>query len=161
MTIEHNVVKIIQMMANDAAALKAGKRRAARILRIIARVIGIIVAVFFLVMLIGDIEMAISSQGFGGFTSEWLFIIIPLIIALGAFIYAWWREFLGGILLLVGFLLLSFSPSVHSIFYRENPQFYAGMFYFAAPFLVAGVLFIIASRLDRSGADLKREDITG
>ena len=136
-------------MDDNVTTLKAGKYRAARILRIIARVIGIIVAVFFLVMLIGDIEMAISSQGFGGFTSEWLFIIVPLIIALGAFIYAWWRELLGGILLLVGYLLLSFSPSVHSLVYKAEPQFYAGMFYFALPFLVAGVLFIIASRLDK------------
>ncbi|MBN1161219.1 MAG: hypothetical protein JXA17_04670 [Dehalococcoidales bacterium] len=142
------VVKIFQMV-DGTATIKEGRPRAARILRIIARVIGIIVAVFFLVMLIGNIESAITSQGFDGITAEWLFIIIPLIIAVGAFIYAWWNEFLGGILLLVGYLLLSFSPSVHSLFYKEEPQFYIGMFYFAAPFLVAGVLFIIASLLDR------------
>jgi hypothetical protein len=160
LTIGLKVVKIFQTM-DSTAALKTGHPRAARILRIIARVIGIIVAAFFLVMLIGNIESAITSQGFEGITAEWLFIIIPLIIALGAFVYAWWREFPGGILLLVGYLLLSFSPSVHSIFYGEKPQFYFGMFYFAVPFLIAGVLFIIASRLDMSGTDLKREDTAG
>lgn len=154
------VVKIFQM-ADSTVTIKAGRPRAARVLRIIARVIGIIVAVFFLVMLIGDVEIAVRSQGFEGITSEWLFIIIPLIVSLAAFVYAWWREFTGGIFLLAGYLLLSFSPSVHSIFYKEEPQFYFGMFYFAVPFLVAGVLFIIASLLDRSGAGLKREDSAG
>ena len=148
-------------MADGTITLKAGRPRASRILRIIARVIGIIVAVFFIIMLIGDVEIAIKSQGFEGITSEWLFIIIPLIIALAAFIIAWRREFLGGILLLAAYLLLSFSPSLHSLFYREEPRFYFGMFYFAAPFLVCGVLFIIAARLAKSGSKLERENTTG
>ena len=140
-------------MVDGTAAFKAGRPRAARILRIIAKVIGIIVAVFFLVMVFGNVESIITSEG--------LFIVIPLVITIGAFVYAWWRELLGGFLLLVGYLLLSFSPSIHSFFYKPEPGFYDGMFYFAAPFLVAGILFIIASRLDRSGADLKREDTAG
>jgi hypothetical protein len=160
LTIQHKVVKIFHIM-DGTAALKSGRPRTARILRIIARVIGILVAVFFLIMLIGDVEIAIREQGFEGITSEWLFIIVPLIISLAAFVYAWWREFLGGILLLVGYLLLSFSPSVHSFFYKPEPTFYDGMFYFAMPFLIAGVLFIVASLLDRGEMDLKREDTAG
>lgn len=137
-------------MVDSTVTLKAGRYRAARILRIIARVIGVIVAVFFLAMLIGDVEIAIKSQGFEGITSEWLFIIIPLILALAAFGLAWRWELLGGILLLVIYLILSFSPSLHSVFYHNEPRFYYGMFYFAAPFLVCGVLFIITARLAKS-----------
>ena len=73
------VVKIFQM-ADDTVTLKAGRPRAARILRIIAKVIGIIVAVFFLVMVFGNVESIITSEG--------LFIVIPLVITIGAFVYA-------------------------------------------------------------------------
>ncbi len=159
MTIKGTVVKIFQIVG-CMVTIKAERHKIARILRIIAKVIGILVAVFFLVLLIADAEATIRSQGFKGITSEWLFIIIPLVIALAAFIIAWIRELLGGILLLVAYLLLSFGPSVHSIFYSEEPSFYDGMFYFAAPFLVSGVFFIIASLIDKSESSLKREDIT-
>jgi uncharacterized membrane protein HdeD (DUF308 family) len=152
LTIQHKVAKIFHIM-DGTATLKSGRPRAARILRIIAKVIGILVAVFFLVMVFGNVESIITSEG--------LFIIIPLVIAIGAFVYAWWRELLGGFLLLVGYLLLSFSPSIHSFFYKPEPGFYDGMFYFAAPFLVSGVLFIIASYLDKSEANLKREETAG
>jgi hypothetical protein len=121
--------------------------RVARILRIIAKVIGIIVAVFFLVMLIGDAEKAITSDTFTGITPEWLFIFIPVLIALAAFFVAWRWELLGGILLILAYLILSFSPAVHSIFYRPEFRIAGSMFLFALPFLVAGVLFIAATWL--------------
>jgi hypothetical protein len=128
---------------------KIDRSRVARILRIIAKVIGIIVAVFFLMMLIGDAEMAITSETFSGITSEWLFILIPVVIALAAFGIAWRWEFLGGILLIPAYLILSFSPAIHSIFYNPEFRIAGGMFLFALPFLVAGVLFIAAAWLSR------------
>ena len=133
----------------------------ARILRIIAKVIGIIVAVFFLVMVIADAQGAITSETFKGITLEWLFILIPVIIVLAAFLVAWRWELPGGILLIPAYLILSFSPSFHSLFYKDEPQFYWGMFYFAAPFLVAGVLFIAAAWLSKRGSALERKDTAG
>ena len=126
--------------------------RVARILRIVAKVIGIVVAVFFLMMLIGDAEMAITSDTFTGITAEWLFILIPVIIALAAFGIAWRRELLGGILLIPAYLILSFSPAVHSIFYNPEFRIVGGMFLFALPFLVAAVLFIAAAWLSRQNS---------
>ena len=140
---------------------ETGYKGAARIIRIIAKVIGIIVAVFFLVMLIGDAEMAIKSESFKGISTEWLFILIPVIIALVAFFVAWRWEFLGGILLLAAYLILSFSPTIHSVYYGPEFRFLAGMFYFALPFLVSGILFIVAAQLDKSASRLKREDSAG
>ena len=135
--------------------------RVAGILRIIARVIGIIVAVFFLVMLIADAEMALKSETFKGITPEWLFILIPVIIALAAFIVAWRRELTGGILLIPAYLILSFSPAIHSIFYRPEFRVSGGMFLFALPFLVAGVLFIAAAWLSRRESLLERKNTAG
>jgi hypothetical protein len=100
-------------------------------------------------MLIGDGVQSVQEKGFQGITVEWFYVLVPVVIALATFIVAWWRELLGGILLVVAYLVLSFAPSVHSFYYGEGPHFYSGMFFFAAPFLVCGILFIIAARLSQ------------
>jgi uncharacterized membrane protein HdeD (DUF308 family) len=82
-----------------------------------------------------------------------LYVVVPVLFALAAFILSWWREFIGGILLVAAYLLLSFSPSVHSLSYGEKPEFYVFMFLFALPFLVCGVLFIIAARLSKRASN--------
>lgn len=123
------------------------RERTARALRIIARVIGTIATAFFLAMVIGDAVDSILSENSEGINLEVLFIVVPLIITLAAFILCWWREFAGGIALVAAYLILSFSPSVHSLFYNAAPGFYYGMFFVGSPFLIAGVLFIIAARL--------------
>jgi hypothetical protein len=127
----------------------AGRRRIAWILRIIARVIGTIILAFFLAMLIGDAVQSIQSDGFDVITGEMLFILIPVIIALASFIFSWWFEFAGGILLLFSYLLLSFSPAIHSIYYGPEFEIFLGMFAFASPFLVVALLLIIAWWLSR------------
>ena len=134
----------------ENSAVDPGRQRLANVLRIIARLIGVIVLVFFLSLLIGDAVQSIQDEGFQGISAESLFILLPLILALAAFILSWWQEFIGGISLVLAYLLLSFAPSVHSIFYgEEEPRFYIGMFLFALPFLVVGLLFIITSRLSK------------
>jgi hypothetical protein len=120
------------------------RQRTADILRIIARVIGIIIIVFFLIIIIGEG----IQEGFLNISVESLYVLIPTIVAVAAFILSWWRELLGGILLVVAYLLFSFSPSIHSLSYKENPQFYTGMFLYALPLFVSGVLFILASWLN-------------
>jgi hypothetical protein len=130
-------------------ASEAGKKQPAQTLRIIARVIGTIFAAFLLAMVIGDAVDSILSESSKGINLEVLFIVVPVIIALAAFILCWWREFAGGIALVAAYLILSFSPSVHSLFYNAAPGFYYLMFFVSSPFLIAGILFIIASRLAR------------
>jgi succinate dehydrogenase/fumarate reductase cytochrome b subunit len=133
----------------DKTAVEAGRKRMAKILRIIARVIGVIITMFFLAMLIGDGVQSIKEEGFRNITAESLYILVPVIIALAAFIVSWWREFSGGISLVLAYLIFSFAPSVHSLYYGEGPHFYIGMFFVALPFLVSGILFIVASRLSK------------
>ncbi len=123
----------------------AGVSRRGRGLRWAARIIGLVAVVFILLILAGE---SISTWNDSGiiFTFESLYIFLPSAILLTAYILSWWKERLGGILLVAGYLLLSLSPSVHSIFYGgEGFTFFAAMFFFAAPFLISGVLFILAS----------------
>jgi hypothetical protein len=127
------------------------KQRTAGILGIIAKTIGALVLAFFLTIVIGEIVMSCNSSVSQGATWESLFILVPIIIALAAYIIAWWRELLGGILLIVSYLVLSFSPSVHSIFYGTGFSFFSGMFLYALPFLVAGVLFLLTDWLGGRG----------
>jgi len=140
-------------LMKDVTAPTAGQKKSAIILRIIARVIGVIALVFFLSMLIGDFVQSVQDEGFSGISAESLFILLPVIVAMIAFIIAWWQEFIGGITLVLAYFLLSFSPSVHSIFYGEETRLFWGMFLFALPFLIAGVFLMVASLLSRRSSD--------
>lgn len=123
------------------------KGKTAGILRIIAKVIGALILVFFLVMLISDAEASYKSEVLNGITQEYLFILIPVVIALVAYIIAWWREMLGGMFLILAYLIISFSPSIHAAYYGSGFNIYPGMFLYSLPFLVTGVLFITAALL--------------
>jgi hypothetical protein len=151
LTSARNTTKISFM--NHVAIVTTGQRRTVKVLRIIARVIGIIVLAFSLTMLIGEGVETLKSEGLNSFSLEVLYVVVPVLFALAAFILSWWREFIGGILLVAAYLLLSFSPSVHSLSYGEKPEFYVFMFLFALPFLVCGVLFIIAARLSKRASN--------
>jgi hypothetical protein len=129
---------------------KTNQQRMARILRIIARVFGIFIMVFVLAMVIGEGVQSIHDEGFHGISVESLYVLVPVIIALAAFIVTWWREFTGGVLMVAAYLILSFAPSIYSINYENPPRFIIGMFFFALPILMCGVLFIIASRLAKA-----------
>jgi hypothetical protein len=119
--------------------------RRGRNLRWAARIIGLVAVVFIMFILVGESVTSWQEEGFS-FSLESLYVIVPSVILLAAFIMAWWKERLGGISLVAGYLLLSLSPSVHSIFYGgAGFTFYTGMFLFALPFLLSGVLFILAS----------------
>jgi hypothetical protein len=125
------------------------RKRTANILRIIARIIGVAIVVFFLAIIIGDAVQSIQSEDSNAFTGEALFILIPIIIALAAFVLSWWYEFIGGVLLVAAYFILSFSPALHSVYYGPQFRVFAGMFAFASPFLIVGVLLIIASRITK------------
>jgi hypothetical protein len=95
-------------------------------------------------MLIGDAVASIQSEGFQGLDPEGLFAVIPVVIALAAFIISWWMERIGSFLLILAYLVLSFSPSIHALFYGWGFNLFID---YTLPFMIAGVLFLIDSRL--------------
>lgn len=112
------------------------------ILRIVSRVFGFIVTVFFLIVVC-------SSGVQDGVSVESLFVIIPIAVAVAGFITAWWRELAGGILMAAAYVLLAISPNVHALVYSKDLQFYTGIFIYGSPFLVSGILYILTWWLDR------------
>jgi hypothetical protein len=120
----------------------AVQQRAVNILRIIARAFGGIAIIFFLIIIFGYIAE-------DGLNVDLLFIMIPIALAITAFTVSWWRELLGGILMLAAYLLLVFSPSIHSLIYKESLHFYSGMFIYGSPFLVSGILYIVTFWFDQ------------
>lgn len=129
-------------------AVEPGRKRPAKKIRLAARIVGGIITVFFLWFLIGETVMSVQSEGFT-FDAESLFILVPVIITLAGYIVSWWQERGGGSLLVLAYLLLSFSSTIHSLYYGSGFHFYAGMFLLALPFLIAGILFLISSQLSQ------------
>jgi len=118
------------------------KKNIVTVLRIVARVFGFIVTVFFLIVICaGGLQ--------DGVTVESLFVIIPITVAVAGYITAWWRELSGGILLVAAYVLLAISPNIHALVYGNDLQFYTGIFIYGSPILVAGILYIVTWRLDR------------
>jgi hypothetical protein len=119
--------------------------QAATVLRIIARVFGLAVVVFFL-------TIVFSSGAQDGFKLDILYILIPVVLAAAAYIIAWWREMLGGILMLAAYLLIALAPNIQSLIIGKGLQFYTGIFIYGSPFLITGILFIVAACLYRRAA---------
>jgi hypothetical protein len=120
----------------------------------VARVVGLIVLVVFLVFLIGDIVNTIQEEGFE-FDAESLFIVLPIVMALAGYILSWWHKIIGGSLLILVSIVFGVLVSVAA---RQNQgpmsDFHAleGWLILGLPFLVIGVLFLISAYLDRRAA---------
>jgi hypothetical protein len=125
-----------------------GRQRLAQGMRIAARVIGLAVALFGLMMAIGEGIQSLQTEGFKGFNLEFLqgtLIILSLVIALAGCIISWWRERLAGILLILTFIGLAITGAIN-----RPPN--AGGLIFGSPFLVAGVLFLLSRWFSRKTA---------
>lgn len=134
------------------------RKKASRVLRLLARVGGTTISVFFAAMLVGDAAISIQQEGFQGLTTESFFVLVPVVFALTAFMISWWRERLGSVLLILAYPVLSSAPTIHSLYYGRGFHLYFAMWLVALPFLAAGILFLIASRLSR--AEKPAEDKT-
>jgi hypothetical protein len=132
-------------------------------MRIAARVIGLAVTLFGLMMAIGEGIQSLQTEGFGPINLVFFggsFIVLSMFAALAGCIISWWRVRLAGILLVLTFFGLitagvlaggpvdlpeRFSPSV----ILTNMGWASIM---GSPFLVAGVLFLLSWWLSRKTA---------
>ena len=117
-------------------------------LRWSARIIGILamaVCIFWLVFWI----VGIVEEGFEGIELE-DFLVLLLLIPAAGFIVSWWRERVGGSILIVFYFFLGFSCTIESLYLGEGFRLCPPIIWIMhLPFLVAGVLFLICSRLSR------------
>ncbi|MBM3141873.1 MAG: hypothetical protein FJ005_02330 [Chloroflexi bacterium] len=130
-----------------------------------ARVIGLVITAFSFIMVAGDAIaiMLIQDGGFKLDTGDFLFVIMPVIIAVGGFITSWWRERIGGLLLILAYVLISLNLSLYWACVGLSPLYYWVFAWYigkgwwsspifwapALPFLISGVLFLTSSRLSR------------
>ena len=119
-------------------------------LRWSARIIGILamaLCLFLLVLMIVEIVTEIQEEGFEG--EYFLVLLLPIIPAAG-FIVSWWRERVGGSILIVSYFLSGFSCTIESLYLGEGFRLCPPITWILPlPFLVAGVLFLICSKLSR------------
>ena len=123
----------------------------AKRMRWAARIIGLVLLVFFLLFLIGETITSIQAEGFK-FDPDSLFVIVPTVIALAAYIVSWWQEGVGGSLLILVSIAIGILPSVSARppWSMSLLQALRGWLILGLPFLITGVLFLISSRLSRS-----------
>jgi hypothetical protein len=128
--------------------------RASGIISWVARIIGLIILVFLLMILIGETVTSIQDEGFT-FDAESLYIIIPTVIALTAYILSWWYKTIGGSLLIFVSITFGVLPSISA---RQHQAEWSvshalqGWLILGLPFLIIGVLFLISAYLDRKTA---------
>ncbi|OGO30059.1 MAG: hypothetical protein A2Z29_06515 [Chloroflexi bacterium RBG_16_56_11] len=90
--------------------------------------------------------MTFRDEEYPRFNVESLFVIVPVIFTIAFYGIAWWREKIGGWLLVAAYMLLSMSPTLHTLVYDKSFHVYLGMWLFASPYLISGVLFLVAAR---------------
>jgi hypothetical protein len=113
-----------------------------------ARVLGLLISLFLLVLVIGEIAQAIQDEELS-FEPESLFVIIPTIFAVVSYVLSWWNEKIGGWLLVAAYFVFSLSPTFLSAVRGEGVQLYLSIFLISSPFLVAGILFLVSDHLSR------------
>jgi hypothetical protein len=117
----------------------------------VARILGLIIVVVFLVFIIGDTVDTIRG-GEVEFDIEILYIILPIVLALAGYILAWWHKTIGGsLLILVSIIFGIFMFVAIQRHQMTSSDFRAleGWLILGLPFLVVGALFLISAYLDR------------
>ncbi len=104
-----------------------------------ARLSGILGMVFFI--------SYFTSQGLAGFgqptaTTDLTFILLLFSLCLIAYVLSWFIEIVGGTLLTLAAILLPLY-----VYYNEGISAFTSLVFYGLPFLIPGILFIIAWRI--------------
>jgi hypothetical protein len=119
----------------------------------VARILGLIVLIFFVWFLIGETVVTIQEEDYQ-FDVAVLEIIIPIVIALVGYILAWWHKIIGGSLLVLVAIIFAILVAVTAGQQGPMSDFHALMAWLilSLPYLVTGGLFLISAYLDRKAA---------
>ena len=125
----------------------------AKRMRLTGRIIGLFTAGFFLAFLIGEaISEVLAEDWEATIGIEGILLGILVAIALAGGIISWWRQRLGGILL----VLASIGLGIHIGIIAQRNHFLVWLV-LGFPYLIAGGLLLYAWWLERKAAELKSE----
>lgn len=116
----------------------------AKIMRRTGRIIGLVAAVFFLVILVGEAIGETLSEGGELIETAGVLLAALSAVALAGCILSWWRERLAGILL----VLVSIGLGIHIGAFAGRNHFLAWSMV-GLPYLIAGGLLLSAWWLER------------
>ena len=132
--------------------MSATKRQlTAKRIRWAARIITLVITVLFLWFLIGETIMSIQEEGFK-FYAESLFIVVPTAIAVSGCIVSWWRERVGGSLLILASIAFGIFPSVSAEQHQVPWSMLDALLNWlmlGSEFLIVGILFLMSSWLSQ------------
>ncbi len=77
-----------------------------------ARIISLIASIIFIIVMVVSINNDYQEQGFDNFTADYVLFFVPLLITLAGTITAWWREKIGGWLLISGYICWVIFPLI-------------------------------------------------
>ncbi|MBA7631664.1 hypothetical protein ES703_39199 [subsurface metagenome] len=124
--------------------LESKQERLAKRMRWAGRVIGLVAAGFFLMMLIGTAVAEVLTESLEPMTIEGALLAVLGVIALAGCIVSWWRERLASILL----ILTAAGLGAHIGVCAGRNHFLAWLM-MGFPYLVAGGLLLTSWRLSR------------
>ncbi|MBL7166154.1 MAG: hypothetical protein ISS55_06700 [Dehalococcoidales bacterium] len=124
--------------------LESKRHRLAKRMKWAARIIGLVMAGLFLVVLIGEAAGEFLDEGKETIETAGILLGVLLGLALLGTIVSWWRERLASMLLAAA----SVGLGIHIAVYAGRNHFFAWLMV-GLPYLVAGILFLISSRLSR------------
>ena len=114
-----------------------GINKSSRVIRWVARILGSILAVYFVFTTVANLIMDFKTWDFAAY----IFFAFTIIFAVGVII-AWFKEKIGGIILITGAVAGNIFSIVVGL---NNPNFDLLDFIILAglPFLIAGILFLV------------------
>jgi len=121
--------------------------KSARAFRLAGRIIGLIVAAFILIFLIGETANEISDGGWKTITIGGIMLGILMLIALAGCILSWWKERVAMALL----VLASVGLGIHIGFSAGRNHFLAWLMV-GLPFLITAALLFVGWWLERKAS---------
>lgn len=118
-------------------------------MRIIGYVLAGVTVTLMLAVLIGEGVTDVREKGFSSIDSEVWFVIVPTLVVLAAFVLSWWRIRAGGLALIAGYLVYSFSPTVLRLTTGDGFRIYPAIWLFMLPLLVSGALLVLSTVYSR------------
>lgn len=114
-------------------------------MKITGHILAALTVAFILAIGIGESITELRETGLSGIDPEIWYVIVPVIVIVAGYVLAWWRSFAGGVTLIAGYLVFSFSPTVLALASGDGFEVYLVIWLYLLPLLVAGVLFVLSS----------------